>query len=172
VGVGTVYSYFENKRDILLEIIRDATAPISETVIEHLDPTHWIGGDPRAATRLLIDLIFHTQDLTPGMRRVMWERYFKDPDVFAVCEAIWARTRDAIKVFLDEVERAGQLRAIDRESATHVIQNAVQWNATRAFADGHPARIDACAEATADMISRFVFRDPDGAVPALGPPKD
>ena len=161
IAVGTVYSYFENKREILLEIVAHTMAEVARTVIEHLEPARWEDADPRRTTRSLIDLIFHTQNLRPGMQRVVWERYFKDPDVRAAIEAIWARTREAIKLFLDAVERDGQLRDIDRESATHVIQNAVQWNASRAFATGDPARIDAYAHATADMISRFVFVDPD-----------
>ena len=161
IAVGTVYSYFKNKREILLEIVAHTMAELAEAVIEHLDPARWQGADPRVTTRRLIDLIFHTQNLRPGMQRVVWERYFKDPDVRGAIEAIWARSREAIKLFLEAVERQGQLRDIDRESAPHVIQNAVQWNASRAFADGDPRRIDAYAIATVDMISRFVFVDPD-----------
>lgn len=161
IAVGTVYSYFGNKREILLEIVAQSVAELARTVVEHLDPEHWRGADPRVTTRRLIDLIFHTQHVRPGMQRVVWERYFKDPDVQAAMEAIWADTRDAIGVFLDAVERQGQLRAIDRERAPYVIHNAVQWNAWRAFSDGDPARVDAYAAATADMVSRFVFVDPD-----------
>jgi len=161
VGVGTVYTYFKNKREILLEIVSSTMADMAETIVRHLDPAHWEGADPRTTTRFLIDLIFHTQDLRPGMQRIIWERFFRDDDVRAAIEAIWARTREAIKLFLDAVEQEGQLRDIDRDSATHVIQNAVQWNASRAFEAGDSERIDLYAAATADMISRFVFRDPD-----------
>ncbi len=161
VGVGTVYSYFENKRAILLEIVEDVLVPFNQAVVERLDPKKAGVDDPRATTRTLIDLIFEAQHLSPGMRRVLWERYFKDPEVREQVESVWARTREAVRAFLDELDRRGLLREIDVASATHVIHNAVQWNAWRAYEDGDPERTRAVAASTLDMISRFVFADDD-----------
>jgi len=160
IAVGTIYTYFENKRAILLEIIATTMAEMGTTVIEHLDPGRWQGADPRRLTETLIDQIFHTQRLRPGMQRIVWERYFKDAAVREAIEAIWARTREAIRKLLRAVGDEGGLRGIDLDSATHVIHNAVHWNAMRAVAAGDPAQIDAYATAMAEMISRYVFVEP------------
>ena len=53
----------------------------------------------------------------------------------------------------------GSLREIDWQYAAVVIVNAVQWNATYAFLHGTRAEIAAIATNTADMVTRYIFRD-------------
>jgi hypothetical protein len=89
----------------------------------------------------------------------MWERYFKDEAFRRPFEAIRSRARQAILDFASVLAARGLLRDIDPESASYVILNAVQWNATQVFLFGSDEEIDARAEATADLVIRYVFRD-------------
>ncbi|HEB90995.1 MAG TPA: TetR/AcrR family transcriptional regulator, partial [Deltaproteobacteria bacterium] len=81
VAVGTVYNYFTDKREIILELLNQTDREVAEEVIAQLEPASWQGTtDPRERTRTLIDAIFHTQRLRPGIQRILWAQYFKDPD--------------------------------------------------------------------------------------------
>jgi len=159
IGVGTLYAYFRDKHQILLELADRTVKELSDFVIDALQPRNWHGTDPRELTRSLIDVIFHTQKLRPGLQRVIWERFFKDPEFREPVEAIHAHTRDAVQAFLEDVDHLGLLRPLDRASAASVVVHAVQWNATRALMEGDAQRVDAAATATSEMISRFLFVD-------------
>ncbi len=159
IAVGTLYGYFENKRDILLEVVDHTLGEVSDLVVEQLDPAVWRGRDPRDVVRTLIDTIFHIQTVRPGTQRVIYERYFKDDAFHDLVEARQLPVREAIVRFLEGVGPGHGLRALDRQAAALAIYNTVQWNATQAIMSftGAPAAIDAAAREAADMIDRYLF---------------
>lgn len=160
VAVGTVYNYFNDKRELILELLDRTNREVADEVIAQLDPASWRGTtDPRERTRTLIDAIFHTQHMRPGIQRILWAQYFKDPDFAEPFEAIRGRIREAIEEFIAAVEQAGLCRPdLDREMASFVILNAVQWNSTQAYLQGGDSDFrDAAASATAEMVARYLF---------------
>ena len=159
IGVGTLYGYFHDKRDILFELLEQFTDQLIEIVESRLDPEQWRGRDPAEHARQVIDAVFHMQTVRPGMQRVLWERYFKDPDFHEPMEAVRERLRHAVERFASVID-PGHLRdGLDLGAASLTIVNAVQWNAIHAFMHGTPEQIDAAAAATADMVARYLFRD-------------
>lgn len=159
IGVGTLYGYFSDKREILLELLDQIVEQEFVMIIERLDPQAWRGRDPSAWSRSLIDMIFHSQHVRPGLQRIMWERYFKDPLFREPFDAVRSKMRVAIAGFMDGIAAEGRLRDIDRDAAAEAILNAVQWNAAQAYLSGDPKTLDAMARAVADMVIRFVFAD-------------
>lgn len=160
VAVGTVYGYFKDKREILLELLDTLVREEADAVIDRLDPASGAGSDRLEWTRSLIDMVFHMQRLRPGIQRIVWERYFKDPAFRDAFDQVRERIRVAIDRFLDALEREGVARPlVDRELASTVILNAVQWNATQALLRGDPDEIDHAAHATAELILRYVFKN-------------
>lgn len=159
VGVGTVYQYFRDKRELLLELLDRSVGEQADVVIGFLDPAGWRGSDPRETVRKLIEAVFEVQKLRPGIQRILWERYFKDEDFHRPFEVMRLRIREAIEIFADAVDAQGSLRELDREHAALVIVNAVQWNAAYAFLHESPTDIAAIAKSTADMVTRYIFRD-------------
>jgi len=159
VAVGTVYQYFRDKREILLELLDRSVGEQANVVIRFLDPASWQGGDPRVAVRSLIEAVFEVQKIQPGIQRILWERYFKDEDFQRPFEVMRARVREAIEVFAAAADAQEGLRELDWEHASLVIVNAVQWNATYAFLHGSRDEIKAIATNTADMVTRYIFRD-------------
>lgn len=159
LAVGTVYNYFHDKREIILELLEETNREVAEQVIAQLDPESWRGRtDPRDRTRTLIDAIFHTQKLRPGIQRILWAQYFKDPDFREPFEAIRERIRGAIDGFIGAVAEDGLCRPdLDREMASFVILNTVQWNSTQAFLAGDEAFRDAAAHATTEIVARYLF---------------
>lgn len=165
VAVGTVYNYFHDKRALILELLEENQRELADPVIEGLDPARWRGRtDPRLHVRALIDAVFRSQALRPGIQRILWARYFKDPDFVAPFEAIRARLQAAIEAFLAALDEQGLCRPdLDRKLAPFVILNAVQWNATQAFLQGDPRRVRPAARATAELVERYVFAEPGGS---------
>ena len=159
VGVGTVYQYFRDKREILLELLDRSVREQADFVIGCLDPQSWQGGDPRETVRALIEAVFEVQKIRPGIQRILWERYFKDEDFHDPFEVMRARIRESIEAFAEAVDAQGRLRDLDREHAALVIVNTVQWNAVYAFLHGSRDEIAAIARSTAEMVTRYIFRD-------------
>lgn len=159
VAVGTVYNYFTDKREMILELFDQTNREVAEEVISQLDPASWRGTtDPRDRTRSLIDAIFHAQRLRPGIQRILWAQYFKDAAFQEPFEALRDRIQSAIDSFIVAVDEAGLCRPdLDREMASFVVLNAVQWNSTQAFQSGDPAFRDAAADATAELVARYLF---------------
>jgi len=159
ISVGSVYSYFRDKREILLELLDSTLAEIAALVAARLDAAAWKDSDPREVVRDLIDTVFHTHTVRPGLQRIMWERQFKDEEFHARVEEIRAGMRETVRGAIDELGRRGLARDIDSDIAAAVVLNAVQWNAAHVFMYGTPEAIDVAAAATADMVLRYLFVD-------------
>jgi len=166
VAVGTVYNHFRDKREIILELLEQTNQEVEEHVVAQLDPASWQGTiDPRDRTRALIDAIFHAQRLRPGIQRILWAQFFKDEEFRGPFEAMRGRIRTAIEQFIAALDDDGIARHdLDREMAAFVVLNAVQWNAAQTYLTGDPAFTDAAAQATSDLVARYLFvdRDADG----------
>lgn len=159
IAVGSFYSYFKDKRSILLELLDATTKEIADYVVRGLDPKAWRNGDPRASVRILIDAIFHTRTINPGMQRILWERYFKDPEFRAAVQAIERRVRAALVELFAVLKVDGALRVDDVQTAAFVVYTAIEWTATRLVIDTAGTDIDATVAVASDMVSRFLFRD-------------
>ena len=158
IGVGTLYSYFRDKREILLELLVRVGDQLGEVVGSRLDPEAWRGGHPAQHARNLIDAVFHLQTLRPGMQRVLWERYFKDPDFHEPMEEVREGLRATVEQFARAVDPALLREGLDLRAASLTVVNAVQWNALHAFIHGSKEQIATAARATADMVERYLFR--------------
>ena len=171
VAVGTLYGYFRDKREVLLEVLDRFTGEVVDVVLERLDPDAWEGGDPREHARELIDTLFKMQTLRPGMQRVLWERYFKDPDFHAPIENVRERLCGAVEAFCRAIEPAELRPALDIPGAALAVVNAVQWNGLHAYMHGTPEEIDRAAANTAHLVTCFLFHE-DHAAHAACPPDE
>jgi len=157
IGVGTLYGYFRDKRAILLELLEGTVNEIANYAIEALDPVKWQKGDPRDHVRALIDALFHTRRIHPGMQRILWERYFKDPEFRAAVQQIEQRVIAALMQLFNALRAGGPLRIGDGATAAFVIYSSVEWTASRLVLSGDEEAIDRAVVATSDMVSRFLF---------------
>jgi len=159
IAVGTVYRYFKDKRAILLELLDGTVNEIANYVIENLQPDAWRGRDPRTGVRTLIDALFHTRTINPGMQRILWERYFKDPAFRRAVQAIEYRVRAAMLDLFTALKAEGRLRVDDLATAAFVVYTAIEWTAARLMLGGARAETDSAVAVASDMVSRFLFRD-------------
>jgi len=158
LGVGTFYGYFQDKRSILLELLHGAIDGLADAVVKGLDPERWHGRRPREAVRELVDLVFHSANLRPGVQRIIWERYFKDPDFRAVAESIERPIRAALTRLVEELRAAGQAREVDVEAAAFVVHASVQWMAVRLLLGNAGVDLERATDAAADMVASYLFR--------------
>lgn len=159
IAVGTLYGYFPDKRAILLELLDGTTKEISDYVVQSLEPSLWVANDLRQSVRTLIDALFHTRRIQPGIQRILWERYFKDPEFRRAVEAIEERVKHAMVRLFEALAAQGKLRVRDLGTAAFVIHAAVEWTTSRVVLSGSEENADACVEAITDMVCRFLFHD-------------
>jgi AcrR family transcriptional regulator len=160
IAVGTLYGYFGDKREILLEVLDRTLREIADYVIRGLDPELWEEGDPREHMRRLIAAVFHARTVSPGIQRIIWERYFKDPAFRSAVEEIEQGVLRALETLMLSLKSQGRLRLNDVATAAFVIHTATEWTGARLMlGDSEPADVDAAVEAATDMISRFLFAD-------------
>jgi len=157
IAVGSVYDYFQDKRAILLEILHDTVEQVADLVIEGLAPEAWQGSDPREGVRRLLELVFRSRQMQPGVQRILWERFFRDPELRQAMEQIEDRVRGALTGLLRDLRDDGRVRVDDIEPAAFVIHLSVEWIATRLVLGGAPVEIDAAIDSATDMITRYLF---------------
>lgn len=158
IGVGTLYGYFRDKRDILLELLEATVNEIANYTIQELDPAAWQQGDPREHVRNLIDALFRTRRIQPGLQRILRERYFKDPEFHSAVQQIEERVTGALVALFEAMRAGGTVRIADSEMAAFVVYSSVEWTTSRLVLSGDdPETVDRAAAATADMVSRFLF---------------
>ena len=161
VAVGTLYGYFKDKRDIVLELLEGTIVELQEHLIRSLQFEARQDRDPREVLRQLIDDIFHAHTLSPGMQRIVWERFFKDDAFRDAQNTLRERVMAAIVAFLEPLREQGLLHDIDLEAAAFVIHSSVQWTASQAHQGDCPIDdIDTVASHCADMLARFLIVDP------------
>jgi len=159
IAVGTFYLYFKDKRSILLELLGGTVNEIANYVVQNLQPEAWRHADARAGVRNLIDALFHTRTINPGLQRILWERYFKDPQFRAAVQAIELRVRAAMLQLFTVLQADGVLRITDMSAAAFVVYSSIEWTASRLVLGGAGTEIEPAVEAASDMVSRFLFRD-------------
>ena len=125
-------------------------------------PERWREGDPRQHIRAVIEAVFGARAITPGIQRILWERYFKDPEFRAAVSQLEQRVRGAIEALLHALAADGRLHGLDPHAAAFVIHTSVEWTASRlVLGEADVAHADA-VEAVTDMVSRFLLREPGG----------
>jgi AcrR family transcriptional regulator len=159
LAVGSLYGYFHDKRTILLELLHGTVEEIADLVVRELDPENWRGPDLRQSVKGLVHRIVHAQTIRPGVQRILWERFFKDPDFRAVLLRIDTRVRHALETLLARLLAEGRVRVADPPTAAFLIHAAVQWTTVRLTLGDAEVDADAAMDGVADLVSRFLFEN-------------
>jgi hypothetical protein len=92
------------------------------------------------------------------MQRILWERYFKDPQFHEAVTDIEARVRGALVHLLSVLKADSQLRIKDVDTAAFVIYTSIEWTASRLILSDSEVEIDDVVAATSDMVGRFLLK--------------
>ena len=161
VSNGSFYSYFKNKKALLLEMLEDYLEVHFRTIWRSLDSFDLNELD-REQIRSILDSVFQAYEISPDFHRQTHALRYSDPDIKRIFDREREREIDQIQYILeknqDHLDHIKNPRA-----AAMVIHNAVENVALTAKIVGSNLPGRQLADVLADMIAGFVLR------PGLGP---
>jgi AcrR family transcriptional regulator len=87
VSVGTFYRYFDDKKQIYVEVARRHLAEAYRQTLSRLAPQHFLGKGRHDTIAETVEVLIGYARLHPGMNRVFVEMTLRDPDVAALNRA-------------------------------------------------------------------------------------
>lgn len=163
IAVGTLYGYFRDKREILLEVVNKVLDPLAEHAVHELSEERCAGREIEEIIHTFVGAAFDSQALQPGIQRVLWECYFRDENFREPLVAMRERIAGAISEFAGRQAATGRLRPIPLDAAAFTVLHLVQWNATQAFMHLDKDGADEVATVASEMILRYLFFDAEPA---------
>lgn len=155
VSIGSFYSYFKDKRKLLLEMLEDY-------VENHYDAVWQALGNLRTETldrndlRTLILGVFKAYELAPEFHRQTHSLRYTDPDIKRIYDR--EREREVRQIqFLIEQNTGHMVPIKDSRAVAMVIHNAVENVAHTAKFYGTDISEEALADALADMIAGLLL---------------
>lgn len=123
VSIGSFYSYFKNKKTLLLEILEDFLDQVYLTTwkgMEHFTINE-LGKDD---VKFIIENVFKAYDIAPTFLMQTHALRYSDPDINRVFERERNREVTQIRYLLENNKQ--RMRVSDQEAAAIVIHNAVE----------------------------------------------
>lgn len=157
VSVGTFYLYFPDKRAVLTEIFHQTVDQIFGRAMEGLKPEHWEKADLREGIRALIGGVLESRDVTPGIQRILHERYYKDPGIKSAVDAMLKEGVEAILSLMETL--SDRIRVRDREAAAFLIYATVDALAARVMLADSPIDPARLTLELTDLIARYLLKE-------------
>ena len=154
VSIGSFYSYFKNKKTLLLEMLEDYLdrhflsiwKPIGSITVNEM------GWDE---IRMLIESVFAAYGISPEFHRQTHALRYSDPDINRVYERERSREITQIRYLLEN--NKSRMRVSDQEAAAIVVHNAVESVAHTAKFIGPKTDEQRLINELADMIFNFLL---------------
>lgn len=154
VSIGTFYTYFADKHEILLEIFRTYSLEIEKTIRAELDPQKWQGVDFYAGIHSLVRTAFQSHKLDPGLQRAFAQIAMKDPEFQDVRNQVRARLREPLEALLENRRAEIGIRSIPL--AAFLIDEAVEACLHRSVTLETPFAEEEMIEELAKMITGYL----------------
>ena len=153
VSNGSFYSYFNNKKALLLEMLEDYLEVHYRTIWRSLDGFNLTEID-RETIRSVLDSVFEAYEISPNFHRQTHALRYSDPDIKRIFDREREREIDQISYLLEKTS----YRFIHKNNprvAAMVIHNAVENVAITAKLAGSDLPENQLADILADMIAGF-----------------
>jgi AcrR family transcriptional regulator len=158
IGRGTLYQYFDNKREVmiaLMEEIEDRIARLLQSrprvaMMEGVDrvPRNVIAAFCKKRLRMLLDVVFVDE---ATLRLVLREARNLDGYVDAVIGDIDKRVYAALEDDLRAAQVAGVMRKVDLKLTARYIVGGVEKLVLTALAEDSPVDLDAIVDAAVEL---------------------
>jgi AcrR family transcriptional regulator len=157
VSVGTFYRYFNDKREIFLEILRRNLNRSHNEVLSGLTPERLRGADRRATIELAMHVLIENITRSPGMQKMFLEMSLRDAQVAALKRAFDDEGRRRVTELIAAICPADQVA--DPEATAYMIHTAVIECALRiAGAHGQPpVPRERAVAALTELVYRALF---------------
>ncbi|MBN1534161.1 MAG: TetR family transcriptional regulator [Spirochaetes bacterium] len=129
VAVGSFYSYFDEKKPVFLEVIRQYYREIAEKTLQEGEPVAAslkVGkkADPKKTIRELVRALYEAHTLSPSLHREITAMIYSDPEVEAVSAQEERGVRELILGVLSSVSET--LAVSDLEAAARVVHRSAE----------------------------------------------
>jgi len=157
VSIGSFYSYFKNKKTLLLEILEDFLDQVYLTTWKDME--HFtINELGRNEIKFIIENVFKAYDIAPTFHSQTHALRYSDPDINRAYERERNREVTQIRYLLESNKQ--RMRVSDQEAAAIVIHNAVESVAHTAKFIGPKTDEQRLINELADMIYNFLLHGP------------
>lgn len=128
LSIGSFYAYFPDKKNLLMELIRDFNTKYFEVLTSNIninsDDISEEGLDPRAFIKALIESALKAFDINPGFYRMVHALQFSDPDVAKISEEVRTNETNFISSILKTVK--DDITVDDISAASKLIHSSVE----------------------------------------------
>ncbi|MBP6628529.1 MAG: TetR/AcrR family transcriptional regulator [Kofleriaceae bacterium] len=122
VSVGSFYRYFDDKKQIYLEVVRRLTERAFEETMAGLSAERFLGVARHQTISMAIDVLFAHATRNTGLLRSFLEMSFRDPDVAEIQRQIERDTVRRLGLLLELVTTRD--RVTDPAATAHVVYAA------------------------------------------------
>jgi AcrR family transcriptional regulator len=154
VSIGSFYSYFKNKKTLLLEMLEDYLNRHFLAIWKAMDAVS-INEMQRKDIHILVQSVFSAYGISPEFHRQTHALRYSDPDINKVYERERQREVTQIRYLLESNRH--RMRISDPEAAAVVIHNAVESVAHTAKFIGPKTNEEALMDALSDMIYNYLL---------------
>jgi AcrR family transcriptional regulator len=166
VSVGTFYRYFEDKRQVFVDVIRGHLADMHHSVMSRLTPDRFAGADHRRSIDVVLEVLFEQVRRAPALERLFIEMSLRDAETARLREEFERLGHDALAALIAQI--VPRRVAPDPAAAAHVVRLAAQEVAlTQGGLRGlRPVSDQAARTALREMLHRYLF--PGSAATSTG----
>lgn len=161
VGVGTVYHHFEDKRALLLELLKQQVAEAGAQMVEGGEgplARAFRAPDFHASLVSSMRAIRSMRQKEPTTAAVALEMALRDAEIDRVCRKLEARFRDFVRGDIVVGAGIGRVRPdLDVDVASHVVWHAFDGVMRVAIETTEDARADALIHELAWMVGRYLL---------------
>lgn len=153
VSIGAFYSYFKDKKALLLEMLEDYVEGHYRMVWRNLEGFNAEDLD-RDKVKSIIESVFAAYDIAPEFHRQTHALRYTDPDIKRIYDREREREVDRIRYLIEK--NSNRLTQVeDAHAVAMVIHNAVENVAHTAKFMGSEIGPERLADGLAEMISGF-----------------
>jgi AcrR family transcriptional regulator len=124
VSVGIVYRYFDDKREIFLEMLESHLNAARAEVTARLSPDQFVGAAPADAIARVVEVVFEEAERDPALAKVYLALSLTDKDVAKMRIESETHDRNIVASILEAA--ISRERVADPIAAALVIERAVQ----------------------------------------------
>lgn len=157
VSVGTFYRYFNDKKQVYLEIVRRHLLSVFRETVDRLTPEHFIGKARHETIDETVGILFEYVSRHPKLNRVLVEMSMRDPDVAKLRVEFEAASCQRLALLLAAICPSSTIP--DPEATAWILQaTALECANGIGGGSGHPPMAAArVRSALTTMIERLLF---------------
>jgi AcrR family transcriptional regulator len=155
VSVGIVYRYFDDKREIFLEMLESHLDAARAEVAARLSPEQFAGDAPADAIARAVGVVFDEAKRDPALAKVYLALSLTDKDVAKMRTDSETYDRNVLASILETM--VSRDRVPDPRAAALVIERAVQGAAVDCVIGSKTVTPDAAKAALQSMLVEWLF---------------